>query len=283
MQLGGLMQTASAFNSVQGALSYFVTAYVNIAQWRSVIARLDGFDRALGKGRAAAIQPPVIEVVPSEAQSGVAIDDLAVALPGGVPLVSADDIAIAAGDRVLVSGPSGAGKSTLFRAISGIWPFGSGRVVVPKGASMMMLPQRPYFPVAPLAIAASYPAESGTFSAAQIADAIRAVGLSHLIPRLDHEDHWNRVLSQGEQQRLALARAFLHAPDYLFLDEATASLDEPAEAALYGLLNERLPNATIISIGHRATLAAFHRRRLALLPDGPRYRLRDMRLVSAAE
>jgi putative ATP-binding cassette transporter len=283
MQLGGLMQTASAFNSVQGALSYFVSAYVNIAQWRSVIERLDGFDRAIAKGRAAATQPPVIEVVPSEAQSGVAIEDLAVKLPSGVPLVTANDIAIAAGEHVLVTGPSGAGKSTLFRAISGIWPFGSGRIVVPKGASLMMLPQRPYFPIAPLAVAASYPAESGTFGKAQIAEAIRAVGLSHLIPQLDEEGHWNRMLSQGEQQRLALARAVLHAPDFLFLDEATASLDEPAEAALYGLLHERLRNATIVSIGHRATLAAFHRRRLTLLPDGPRYRLRDMALVSAAE
>jgi vitamin B12/bleomycin/antimicrobial peptide transport system ATP-binding/permease protein len=282
MQLGGLMQTASAFNSVQGALSYFVSAYRNIAEWRAVVERLEGFESAIERGRTAAIASPAIEVVPSVSR-GVTIDHLAVQLPNGMPIVAADDIAIAAGDRVLVTGPSGAGKSTFFRAISGIWPFGSGRIVVPKGAKVMMLPQRPYFPVATLATAVTYPAEAGTFDHAHVAEAIRAVGLPHLVGQLDVEAHWNRMLSPGEQERLAVARALLAAPDYLFLDEATASLDEPAEAALYHLLHERLKNATIVSIGHRATLGAFHRRRLTLVADGSRYQVRDVPLVSAAE
>ena len=167
---------------------------------------------------------------------------------------------------MLVTGPSGSGKSTLFRAIAGIWPFGSGRVTVPEGAKAMLLPQRPYFPMATLATAVTYPAKPGTFDDARIAEVLRAVGLPQLAERLDEEAHWNRMLSLGEQQRLAIARALLQAPDYLFLDEATASLDEPAEAALYRLLQERLKNATIVSIGHRSTLGAFHRRRLALVP-----------------
>ena len=192
-------------------------------------------------------------------------------LPSGVPLVNAGDIAIALGERVLVSGPSGSGKSTLFRALAGIWPFGQGTITVPKGARLMILPQRPYFPIAPLAAAVAYPAEPGTFDSARVAELISAAGLPDLAARIEEEGHWNRMLSLGEQQRLGIARALLHAPDYLFLDEATASLDEPAEAALYRLLEQRLAASTIVSIGHRSTLAAFHKRRLAFTREGDRY------------
>ena len=187
------------------------------------------------------------------------------------------------GERVLVTGPSGAGKSTLFRAVTGIWPFGSGRVMVPQDAKVMLLPQRPYFPVATLAAAVSYPARAGSFDDARIAEAIAAVGLPEWSAKLDEEAHWNRMLSQGEQQRLAIARALLQEPDYLFLDEATASLDEPAEAALYRLLQERLKSTTIISIGHRSTLGAFHRRRIEVVRGDGASQVRDVPLVSAAE
>jgi vitamin B12/bleomycin/antimicrobial peptide transport system ATP-binding/permease protein len=191
MQLGGLMQTASAFNSVQNALSYFVRAYRNIAEWRAVIERLAGFEAAIAKGRAVAITPPVIELSAGEDRAGIAIDHLVIRLPNGTPLVAADDIIIAAGDHVLVTGPSGSGKSTLFRAMSGIWPFGSGRVTVPIGATAITLPQRPYFPLATLAAAVTYPAKDGTFDDARIAEVIRAVGLPHLVERLHEEEHWN--------------------------------------------------------------------------------------------
>jgi putative ATP-binding cassette transporter len=179
---------------------------------------------------------------------------------------------------VLVDGPSDSGKSTLFRAIAGIWPFGKGRITVPKDAHLMMLPQRPYFPVGTLAAAVSYPAQADAFSNEQIADALRAVGLPALIGRLDEEAHWNRMLSLGEQQRLGIVRALLQRPDFLFLDEATASLDEPAESALYRLLEDRLPGTTIVSIGHRSTLNAFHDRRLTMAASGDRHELREAAL-----
>jgi len=283
MQLGGLMQTASAFKSVQDALIYFVTAYRQIAEWRAIVARLSGFEDAIANGRAAAVAPPAIDVVPREGGAAFAIDALDVRLPTGEPVVAADHLTFSAGERVLVTGPSGAGKSTLFRAIAGIWPFGSGRVTVPKGAKMMLVPQRPYFPLATLALAVGYPAEADTFDDARVAEALTAVGLPQLVGRLGEEAHWNRMLSLGEQQRLAIARALLHAPEYLFLDEATASLDEASEAALYRLLQERLRGATIVSIGHRATLGAFHRRRIEIVRNGARYQAQEAALVSAAE
>ena len=280
VQLGGLMQTANAFGQVQSALSVFVTLYRSLADWRAVIERLDGFDRSVAAAQALAVTPPVIAVTPGDGAT-ITLKDLAVQLPNGVPLVNAADITIAAGDKVLVNGPSGAGKSTLFRAMAGIWPFGSGTVTVPKNAKVMMLPQRPYFPIAPLAAAVAYPAEPGTFDSAKVADLIAAVGLPALVTRIEEEAHWNRMLSLGEQQRLGIARALLYAPDFLFLDEATASLDEPSEAAVYRLLAERLPATTIVSIGHRSTLAAFHRRRLAFTRDGEHFALRESSLTPA--
>jgi vitamin B12/bleomycin/antimicrobial peptide transport system ATP-binding/permease protein len=283
MQLGGLMQTASAFDSVQKALSYFITNYQSIAEWRAIIARLSGFEEAIAAGQAAAVTPPAVESTPRELRAGFAVEHLDVRLPDGNPVVAAHDITFAKGERVLITGPSGSGKSTLFRAITGIWPFGSGRVHVPANAKIMLIPQRPYFPAAPLAAAVSYPAQAGAFDDARVAEALVAVGLSQLVPRLHEEEHWNRMLSLGEQQRLAIARALLHAPDYLFLDEATASLDEAAEAALYRLLQERLKGATIVSIGHRSTLGAFHGRRIELVPEAAVHRVREVPLPSAAE
>jgi putative ATP-binding cassette transporter len=282
MQLGGLMQTGSAFKSVQEALSYFIASYRDIAEWRAIIDRLSGFEDAIEAGRAVALTPPTIEVVQRRGAQ-FAADRLDVRLPAGEPIVAAERLAFPVGERVLVTGPSGAGKSTLFRAIAGIWPFGSGRVTVPANARVILVPQQPYFPVGPLATAVAFPARAGTFDEAQIADALVAVGMPHLVGRLSEEAHWNRTLSIGEQQRLAIARALLHAPDYLFLDEATASLDEPAEAALYRLLQDRLKGTAIISIGHRSTLGAFHRRRIELEPEAAFYRVREVPLVSAAE
>jgi putative ATP-binding cassette transporter len=281
MQLGGLMQTASAFNSVQTALSYFVTAYQSIAQYRAVVTRLAGFEDAIVAGRDIALTPPMIEVLPRDNSNVISIDGLNVRLPNREPLVNAEHIVLSPGERVLVTGPSGAGKSTLFRAIAGIWPFGSGRVLVPANAKVVLLPQRPYFPVATLAAAISYPARLGTFDDARLADVLKAVGLPEWGDRLHEEQHWNRMLSLGEQQRLAIARVILQEPDFLFLDEATASLDEAAEASLYRLLHERLKGMTIVSIGHRSTLGAFHRRRFEVAPSETVSQVRDVPLVAA--
>jgi vitamin B12/bleomycin/antimicrobial peptide transport system ATP-binding/permease protein len=283
IQLGGLTQTASAFNSVQNALSFFINVYQQFAEWQAVIDRLSGFDEAIAGGQAAAIATPAIGVETRARARALDIDELTIKLPQGTPLIASTDAAFSAGDHVLLTGPSGSGKSTLFRAIGGIWPFGSGIIAIPEGARVMVLPQRPYLPIGSLEAAIAYPATPGVWPEQQIRDVLFAVGLPALAPRLSEEAHWNCTLSVGEQQRLALARAILHAPDYLLLDEATASLDEPAEAALYRLIHERLPRATVVSIGHRSTLHAFHRRHLTLNPEGGRGHLREVRLEPAAE
>jgi len=269
--LGGVLQTAEAFGSVQQALSFFVSAYRSLAEWRAVVARLDGFETSIAAAAALATAADSIGVVASDGGDEIDLRKLLVRLPNGMPLIAADDFRVRAHETTLVSGPSGAGKSTLFRAIAGIWPFGSGSIAIPAKAKLMMLPQRPYFPLGSLKAAIAYPAEAGAFSSEQVRDVLVAVDLPRFAAQLEEEAHWNRMLSLGEQQRLGLARALLHAPQYLFLDEATASLDEASEARLYRLIEERLPATTIVSIGHRSTLEAFHQRHVTLRPDGDRF------------
>ena len=275
IQLGGMMQTASAFSSVQKALSFFVTIYRSLAEWRAVVARLDGFEMGIASAATLASKASSIDVVSSTGSDKIDLQQLLVRLPNGTPLVSADGFSFRGNERTLVTGPSGAGKSTLFRAIAGVWPFGSGSIAIPAKAKLMMLPQRPYFPVGSLKAAIVYPAEASAFDSDRVRDFLIAVGLRQLASRLEEEAHWNRILSLGEQQRLGLARALLHAPQYLFLDEATASLDEASEAALYRLLEEKLPTTTIVSIGHRSTLEAFHQRNVVLTRDGDQFLLQN--------
>jgi putative ATP-binding cassette transporter len=275
IQLGAMMQTAEAFGSVQQALSFFVSTYRSLAEWRAVIARLDGFEMGISSAATLATSADSINVVSSTGSDEIDLKQLLVRLPNGTPLVSADNFAIRGNERTLITGPSGAGKSTLFRAIAGIWPFGTGSIAIPANARLMMLPQRPYFPIGPLQAAVVYPAEAGAFSPDRVKDALVSVGLPQLASQLEQEAHWNRMLSLGEQQRLGIARALLHAPQYLFLDEATASLDEASEATLYKLIEEKLSATTIVSIGHRSTLQAFHQRNVVLAKVGDHFALQD--------
>jgi putative ATP-binding cassette transporter len=239
-----------------------------------VVARLSGFETSIENAAALTTKENIIHVG-SDDKAAINLQKLGVSLPNGAPLVTADDFSIRGGERTLLTGPSGSGKSTLFRAIAGIWPFGTGSIAIPPKATLMMLPQRPYFPVGSLRAAIAYPAEETAFSAEQVGETLSAVGLPKLAPRLDEDAHWNRTLSLGEQQRLGIARALLHKPQYLFLDEATASLDEPSEAALYQLLQDRLPATTMVSIGHRSTLEAFHQRGVKLNREGDRFVLQE--------
>jgi putative ATP-binding cassette transporter len=282
IQLGGMFQSASAFESVRKALSLFVTIYRSLAEWRAVVARLDGFEMAIQSAARLKTDQPSIDIVTAPDGDAIDLSELLVRLPDGTPLLSADGFSIRGNERALVTGPSGAGKSTLFRSIAGIWPFGSGSIAVPPHATLMMLPQRPYFPIGSLKAAIVYPAQADAISSDRVREAVVAVGLPKFAERLEQDAHWNRMLSLGEQQRLGLARALLCAPQFLFLDEATASLDEASEARLYRLLREKLPATTIVSIGHRSTLEAFHERYVALTPDGEGFSLQDVRAGAAA-
>jgi vitamin B12/bleomycin/antimicrobial peptide transport system ATP-binding/permease protein len=275
IQLGGMMQTANAFSSVQDALSFFIASYRTLAEWQSVVARLSGFETAIANATTLATSANTIDIEPSPGSAAIDLRHLDVRLPNGSPLVSTDSFSFRANERTLITGPSGSGKSTLFRAIAGIWPFGTGTIAIPARASLMMLPQRPYLPGGSLQAAIVYPAEASAYGSDQVREALIAVGLPKLASQLGEEGHWNRTLSLGEQQRLGLARALLHAPQYLFLDEATASLDETSEAALYRLIKEKLPATTIVSIGHRSTLEAFHQRDVVLTRNGDRFALQN--------
>jgi len=261
ISLGGYTQIASAFGQVQGAMSWLIDAYTQFASWKATVDRLTGFSAALEHVR---VEAERLDGEHAEAPSeDLTMQGIALSLPQGKPLLAPTTLQLKRGEAVLMSGPSGAGKSTLFRALAGIWPYWSGRILLPKGARLLFLPQKPYLPVGALKHAVCYPADASAFDDAAVGEVLRAVGLSHLAQELARSENWAQVLSGGEQQRLAFARALLNKPDWLFLDEATASLPEDAQAALYGLLQERLPGTTVVSIGHRTSLAQFHARRLA--------------------
>ena len=251
--LGGLMQTISAFGRVQDALSFFVDSYSSIAELAAVIQRLTGFTEHMEE---CARVKSTIERGEGTANE-LTLQDLSITLPDGLPLLTACTLALPHGSRILVTGASGAGKSTLLRALAGIWPYGSGTITLPAGAKRLFLPQRPYLVLGSLRRALSYP-RTAAASDEEIARILTCVGLDHFSARLDDVDDWSRILSLGEQQRLAFARILLIRPAWIFLDEATSALDEPRERALYELLHQELPSASMISIGHRSTLFALH-------------------------
>ena len=277
IQLGGLMQIANAFGRVQDSLSWFVSAYVSLAEWKATVDRLITFRRALVTVRGAAGEAG-IEIVPGSGEE-VALRGLTLALPHGAALLRDVDVKLARGERVLVTGASGSGKSTLFRALAGIWPFGSGTIERPDVAECLFLPQKPYLPIGSLRAAIAYPSAPDAFPDDSLRAALRACRLEHLVTRLHESDHWERRLSPGEQQRVAFARALLHKPKWLFMDEASSALDSDMEGQLYALLERELPETTWVSIAHRAAIEKFHRRRLAISGDG---RLESAPLAPAA-
>jgi putative ATP-binding cassette transporter len=255
IQLGGLMQIVSAFGQVQDSLSFIISSYTEIAEYQAVVQRLFGFQQRLNEIIEDREAPQPIEI--DHRGAGVEVDMLDLNLPDGKILRPNISLAATPGEALLITGASGLGKSTLLRAIAGIWPFGRGRIRVGEGRSLF-LPQRPYLPLGTLADTLAYPRAAAELSRDSLVEALRAVGLSHLVDQLGDEANWAQRLSIGEQQRLAFARVLLARPEIVFLDEATSALDEAAEIALYRLLREAPWKPTIVSVGHHGTLRRFH-------------------------
>ena len=246
--LGGLTQISSVFGQVQGAFSWFVTSYPDLVTWRATVSRLHGFREAVAMARAASLAGPRL----SQAGAALSFENLTLSLPDGRKLLDNASLSLPPGEPVVVTGPSGAGKSTLFRAIAGIWPFGQGVITRPAG-SALFLPQRPYFPLGSLKRTLAYPAAETALTDDAARAVLIAIDLPQLAARLGETENWGQLLSGGEQQRLAIARALIAKPDWLFLDEATSALDPPLAVKMMRLLRQSLPNTTIVAINHYAT------------------------------
>ena len=264
--LGVLMQTAFAFQRVESSVAFFINYYGKIAEWKAAMDRVWQLESALKRVDIVDLANAALNVE-REPRADVALDDLVLRRASGELLAAVPDVTLSPGDRLLVSGPSGAGKSTLFRALAGIWPFGEGRIRIPEGARVLTLPARPYFPLGTLRQALAVPTPAEQVDDADIRDAMHAVGLAHLVDRLDEEAEWNTALSAGEQHRVGFARALIHRPAVLLLDDADAMVEGGRARELYRLFMARLPETIIISASRSNALADLHRRTIEIGPS----------------
>ena len=265
IQIGSIFQISSAFGQVQGALSFIVNSYTDLASWHAVVDRLRFFQQAMDT--ISSIREKHANIIRRDGRI-LRLQGLKVQLPGGRELVRNLNLELTPGERLLVMGASGSGKSTLMRTVAGIWPFGEGTVELPAGDVSLFMPQKPYLPLGSLREALLYPFGDPATSDDQLRGVLDRAGLPELFPLLNENRMWAQVLSLGEQQRLAFGRIFLQRPAWVFMDEATSAVDEPAEGTLYGALIDLLPRTAIVSVGHRSSLTAFHDSRLVLCGGG---------------
>ena len=258
IELGELMQINSAFGNVQGNFSWFISAYADLAGWRATSDRLLSFQQAMRENEQ---RPAAIDV--SAEGERLVVQGLGLNLVDGRHLLTDANMIVEPGQRVMLSGRSGSGKSTLLRAMGHLWPAGHGSIRLP-ARRYLFLPQKPYLPIGTLKAVLSYPQDDSVYSAERYAQVLETCRLPHLVGRLDEANHWQRMLSPGEQQRLAFARALLFAPQWLYMDEATSAMDEEDEATLYQALIDELPGLSIVSVGHRSSLKRFHGRHVRI-------------------
>ena len=267
IELGDLIQTAQAFGKVQSALSFFRNSYDDFAGYRAVLDRLTGFHTAIEQANQAA------NIVIQPTETAVEFENLTVNKPTGEALIKNLNLHLPQGSSLLIKGPSGSGKTTLLRTIAGLWAYSEGTVRCPQH-DVLFLSQKPYLPQGRLIDALFYPQVAPEdVDLAKAAQIMQQVQLGHLAEKLTQENDWTRLLSLGEQQRLSFARVLMHKPLAAFLDEATASMDEGLEDAMYRLLREELPQTTIISVGHRSTLQTHHQQHLLINPEDQSWQL----------
>lgn len=261
LSFGGMMMVVGAFNQVQAALRYFVDNFPKIADWRSAVLRVATFRQSAIDLEEVTAQNGKIDIQPHP-KGWLSFEGLSIALSDGSILIEDATAEIQPGERVLIMGESGAGKSTLFRAISGLWPWGSGTIRIPPITEMMFLPQRPYLPLGTLRAALSYPASPETFGEGDMQAALERCSLGEFVTMLDKNERWDKTMSLGQQQRVAFARVILHKPRWVFMDEATSALDEENQTSMLSLFENELEGASVMSIGHRPGLEEFHTRTL---------------------
>lgn len=264
LTLGGLMVVVGAFNQVQSSLRWFVDQFPSLADWRATLHRVSAFKAAMDRLDRSDENVEHIRIA-RHPRGKLAFDGVSVLFADGRVVIAETTVEIALGERVLIVGESGAGKSTLFRAIAGLWPWGTGTILLPDPAGMMFMPQRPYLPLGSLRAAISYPDAPNAFSTAAIESALKRVGLAEFQAMLDVPARLDKSLSLGQQQLIGFARLLLHRPSWVFLDEATSALDELSQKRAMSIFDQELEGATVVSIGHRPGLEAFHRRVLHLV------------------